>query len=124
MVAEPCVVPYSGIVHVGSRDRCEQLDRATPIVFRQFDLDDVSASVCADRCFEGEFITGEEDELFVIPEEDMEHMRTHMEEIWRPATKSNHAEWLGEADEVASIINAHPLSKSLSKGHGQQKLEH
>ena len=40
MVAEPCVVPYTGNSHIGSRDRCEELDGAASTMFRQMNLEE------------------------------------------------------------------------------------
>ena len=42
MVAEPCVSPYTGACHIGSCDRCEELDGAASTMFRQMDLEEFS----------------------------------------------------------------------------------
>ena len=112
MVAEPCVAPYKGCSHIGSRDRCEELDYAAR-TFRPTNLGNSSCTGCEGVCEEceenGEELLMMQADDLILPTGDFSREET---EYLRSIMQSSTMAWLADRriDPVARSTNAMTLS--------------
>ena len=100
MVAEPCVALYKGCFHIGSRDRCEDLDGAASSMFQQANLEEFPTTTRAgdfgtiESEDEYECFFPEDNEVFTLTTQDTSYVGSVMESEamwWLDQRKSENA---------------------------------
>ena len=113
MVAQPCVVPYTGNSHIGSRDRCGELGYAARI----FQPTDWNSSFARCDCGAGECEENKE-ELHMLDAENLKMRAMDLSdeeaEYLHTIMQSSAMAWLAEhgIDPVARTTTAMTLSEN------------